>query len=94
MIRLGKRYGYLLLVIGLVVSISNTAMADMVTLKGKIGLLDDYYVLDMGEKKYYLDGILNEDLLGKSVEVIGYVEKDDVGDDVLVIESIKEIEPD
>ncbi len=76
------------LILLMVIVLAGPAMADVVTMTGKIILVEDYLMLDAGDKKYFLDGEVEDDLINQEVEAKGTVEKNSDDNEFLVIESI------
>ena len=89
MIQTSKKIIGVMLVALMVLCMASVAIADPVTIDGKIVQSDDQYVLDTGDKKIILDGDIEEDMVNQEASVTGTMGKDDSGNEVLTVESIE-----
>jgi hypothetical protein len=89
MIQTSKKMIGVLMVALLVLGMASAAFADPVTVSGTIIETDDNYLLDTGDKKFILDGEVDEDMVNQDVSVTGELGTDDGGNEVLTIESIE-----
>ena len=89
MIRNSKKLIGVLMVAVLVLGLASAAIADPVTISGKIVQSDDQYLLDTGEKQILLSGDIDEDMVNQEFNVTGTMGTDDNGKEVLTVESVE-----